>query len=198
MKKYEEEHYRYEKIREHIYPWIRKELWDSHALNGRHLSEKDTPVIVFAGDLKIIFAIRRGEDSYEILKDNMLPPDVDIEKLYHQACENLVRDVEFVIGNTWYGAFAIIADGVHEVSSLCFKHIWQVCVDKLKDDLVIMAPSKDTVLFAPAGQKEAVEKMIEHGRGAYEMDEERISTSLLLFSQKRKELTAYEPEACGS
>ena len=149
-------------------------------------------MIVFAGDLKVIFAIRRGEDSYEILKDNMLPPETDIEKLYHQACENLVRDVEFVIGNTWYGAFAILADGVHEASSLCFKHIWQVCVDKLKDDLVIMAPSKDTVLFAPAGQKEVVEKMVEHGRGAYEMEGERISTSLMLFSQKRKELTAYD------
>lgn len=192
MKKYEEEHYRYEKIRKNIYPWIRKELRDSHALNGKNLSEKDTPVIVFAGDLKVIFAIRRGEDSYEILKDNMLPPETDIEKLYHQACENLARDVEFVIGNTWYGAFAILADGVHEASSLCFKHIWQVCVDKLKDDLVIMAPSKDTVLFAPAGQKEVVEKMVEHGRGAYEMEGERISTSLMLFSQKRKELTAYD------
>ena len=65
-------------------------------------------------------------------------------------------------------------------------------MDKLKDDLVIMAPSKDTVLFAPAGQKEVVEKMVEHGRGAYEREGERISTSLMLFSQKRKELTAYD------
>lgn len=62
------------------------------------------PVIAFVGDLKIIFAIKRSEDSYEILKDNMLPPEVEIE-LYHTACENLVRDVEFVIGNTWYGGF---------------------------------------------------------------------------------------------
>ena len=192
MKKYEEEHYQYEKIKDRIYPWIRKEIKDSHALNGKNLSEKDTPVVAFTGDLKVIFAIRRGEETYEILKDNMLPPEADIEKLYHQACENLARDVEFVIGNTWYGAFGIIADGLHEASSLCYKHIWQVCVDKLKDDLVIMAPSKDTVLFAPAGQKEVVDKMIEHGKGAYDMSGERISTSLMLFSQKRKDLTVYE------
>ena len=192
MKKYEEEHYQFENIKEHIYPWIRKELKDKHALNGKNLSEKDTPVVAFMGDLKIIFAIRRGEDSYEILKDQMLAPGTDIEALYHTACENLARDVEFVIGNTWYGAFGIIADGFHEASSLCFKHIWQVCVDKLKDALVIMVPSKDTVLFAPAGQKEVVEKMIEHGKGAYDMDSEGISTSLMLFSQARKELTPYE------
>ena len=163
MKKYEEEHYQFENIKEHIYPWIRKELKDKHALNGKNLSEKDT-----------------------------LAPGTDIEALYHTACENLARDVEFVIGNTWYGAFGIIADGFHEASSLCFKHIWQVCVDKLKDDLVIMVPSKDTVLFAPAGQKEVVEKMIEHGKGAYDMDSEGISMSLMLFSQARKELTPYE------
>ena len=120
MKKYEEEHYQFENIKEHIYPWIRKELKDKHALNGKNLSEKDTPVVAFMGDLKIIFAIRRGEDSYEILKDQMLAPGTDIEALYHTACENLARDVEFVIGNTWYGAFGIIADGFHEASSLCF------------------------------------------------------------------------------
>lgn len=194
MKKYEEEHYKYENIKEQIYPWIKRELSDRHALNGKNFSEKDTPVLAFVGDLKIIFVIRRGEEVYEVLKDAMLPPQIKIEEVYHKACENLVRDVEFVIGNTWYGAFGILADGIHEASSLCFKHIWQVCVDKLKDDLVIMAPAKDTVLFAPAGQKEVVEKMKEHGQGAYDMAGEGISTSLLLFSQSRKELTAYEPE----
>ena len=192
MKKYEEEHYRYDSIKENIYPWVKNDLIDSHALNGKSFSEKDTPVIAFIGDLKIIFAIKRDGDSYEILKDNMLPPDINIEELYHTACENLVRDVEFVIGNTWYGAFGILADGVHEASAVCFKHIWQVCVDKLKDDLVIMVPAKDTVLFAPAGQKEVVDKMIEHGQGAYDTGTDRISMQLFYFSQAKKELSIYE------
>ena len=192
MKKYEEEHYRYDNIKENIYPWVKNDLTDCHALNGKSFSEKDTPVIAFIGDLKIIFAIKRDGDSYEILKDNMLPPDINIEELYHTACENLVRDVEFVIGNTWYGAFGILADGVHEASAVCFKHIWQVCVDKLKDDLVIMVPAKDTVLFAPAGQKEVVDKMIEHGQGAYDTGTDRISMQLFYFSQAKKELSIYE------
>ncbi len=167
MKKYEEEKYRFENIKERIYPWIRRELGTPYALNGKHITEKDTPVVSFIGDLRIIFVIKRDEDVYEVLKDNMLPPDCDVEALYYTACENLVRDVEFVIANTWYGGFAILADGWHEASSLCFKHIWQVCVDKLKDDLVIMAPTRETVLFAPASQKEAVRKMTEHGRQSY-------------------------------
>ena len=76
-----------EKIKDCIYPWVKGELRDSKALNGKNISEKDTPVIAFVGDLKIIFAIKRSEDSYEILKDNMLPPEVEIEELYHTACE---------------------------------------------------------------------------------------------------------------
>ncbi len=194
MRKYEEEHYKYDNIKDAVYPWVKEELTDNHALNGKHISEKDTPVVSFVGGLKIIFVIKRGDDTFEVLKDNMLPPDCDIEELYHLSCENLIRDVEFVIGNTWYGAFAIIADGHHECSSLCFKHIWQVCVDKLKDNIVVMAPTKDMVLFAAAGQEEVVRKMVDHGRQAYDSSSDKISQSLLLFSKDRKELTAYDKE----
>lgn len=190
MKKYEDEHYRYENIRNKIYPWVKEELKDSHALNGKRMS-KNAAAIAFVGDLKIVFAIKRDGDNYEIIMDNMLAPDTDIEALYHTACENLVRDVEFVIGNTWDGAYSIVADGIHEASAVCFKHIWQVCADKLRDDLVIMVPCKDTVLFAPANQKKVVKEMLWHGRKAYETGTDRITDTTFLFSQEIKELTVY-------
>lgn len=191
MRKYEEEHYKYENIKELIYPWVKEELADTHALNGKNISEKDTPVVAFSGDLKVIFVIKRGE-NYEVLKDNMLPPEASVEELFYTACENLVRDVEFVIGNTWYGAFGIIADGIHEASSLCFKHIWKMCAEKLDDDLVIMVPAKDTVLFAAAGQKKIIEKMKEHSKGAYDSGTGSISLTPLLFSKEKEELSVYE------
>lgn len=192
MRKYEENRYILEEIKDQIYPWVKGELADTRALNGKYISEKDTPVVSFIRGLRIIFVIKRGEDVYEVLKDNMLPPDCDVESLYYTACENLVRDVEFVIANTWYGGFAILADGWHEASSLCFKHIWQVCVDKLKDDLVIMAPTRETVLFAPASNEKAVAKLIEHGEQTFEQTKDRISTRLMLFTKDRKELIEYE------
>jgi len=37
MKKYEEEHYRYDNIKDKIYPWIKNEMKDSHALNGKRM-----------------------------------------------------------------------------------------------------------------------------------------------------------------
>ena len=46
MKKYEEENYRLENISEQIYPWIKAELTDYQALNGKHFSEEVEPVIV--------------------------------------------------------------------------------------------------------------------------------------------------------
>ena len=184
MNRYDEEEYKLENIRERIYPWVRKDLGE--------ISEKDAPVVSFINDLRIIFVIKREEEVFEILMDDMLPPDCDVEALYYASCENLVRDVEFVIANTWYGGFAILADGRHEASWLCFKHIWQVCVDKLKDDLVIMAPTIETVLFVPASNEAAVAKLIEHGKQAYEQSKDRISTGLMLFTKDRKELTAYE------
>lgn len=192
MRKYEENRYILEEIKDQIYPWVKGELKDTKALNGKYISEKDTPVVSFISGLRIIFVIKWGEDVYEVLKDHMLPPDCDVEALYYTACENLVRDVEFVIANTWYGGFAILADGWHEASSLCFKHIWQVCVDKLKDDLVIMAPTRETVLFAPASNEKAVAKLKEHGEQTFEQTKDRISTRLMLFTKDRKELTEYE------
>lgn len=191
MKKYEEEHYLYENIKERIYPWVKNELKDTHALNGKHMSEH-TAAIAFVGNMKIVFAIKRDGGSYEIVMDNMLPPDIDMEELYHTACENLVRDVEFVIGNTWYGAYGILADGIHEASAVCLKHIWNVCAEKLKDDLLIMVPCKDTVLFAPAGQRKVVEGMIEHGNKSYDAGTDPITDMLFLFSKSRRELMVYE------
>lgn len=192
MEKYEEPHYKWETIEDQVYPWIKNELTDTQALNGKHFSEKDAPVVVFLGELKIIFVIKRNADVFEVLKDSMLPPGCDIEDVYRKACENLVRDVEFVIGNTWYGAFAVLADGHHEASALCLKHIWQVCVDKLKDDLIIIAPAKDTVLFAPAGQPEVVKKMEDHAKMAYDQSEDQISLVKLRFLADRRELVIYE------
>lgn len=191
MRKYEEEHYLFENIKDKIYPWLTQSLVDHQAINGKMISEKDTPLVSFVGDLMILFVIKRGEETYEIIKDNMLPPDCDVEMLYHLACENLVRDVEFVIGNTMYGAFAILADGYHEASALCFKHIWSMCVDKLQDDLLIMVPTKDVVLFAAASQEAVVEKMKIHAEQAYEAGNNRISTETYLFTKEGKELLTY-------
>lgn len=193
MKKNQEERYLYENIKDSVYPWVKESLIDHEALNGKFISEKDTPLISFVGNLLVAFAIKRDEDKFEIIKDNMLPDDCDIEAFYHKACENLARDVEFVIGHTMFGGFAVMADGHHEASSLCLKHIWKVCAEKLNSDIIIMVPTKDMVLFIPTGWKEKVlDQMIEFGTQAYIRNQDRISKDLLLFLKDKEELVPYE------
>ena len=194
MKKYEEEHYQFKNIKSSIYPWIKESLVDHQALNGKYISEKDTPLVSFVGDLMIVFVIKRGEDSYEIVKDNMLPPDCDIAELYHTACENLARDVEFVVSHTWYGGFGIVADGIHEASALCFQHIWDVCAQKLGEDLAIMAPSTDIVLFVKAGDHELVKQMRTFGEEAFDRSRDKISKTILIYTKEGKELRIYEED----
>lgn len=192
MKKYEEKQYAFENIRTKIYPWIKESLIDHQALNGKFISDKDTPIISFCGDLMVIFVIERGEGTYEIIKDNMLPPDCDIEALYHAACENLARDVEFVISHTLYGGFGIVADGHHEASSICFKHIWDMCAEKLNDDIVIMVPSKDMALFVPAAKKDTIDRMRVYGDEAFDRNKDKISKTLLIYKKEERELQVYD------
>ena len=192
MRKYEEERYLFDNIKDKIYPWVKETLVDHTALNGKYISPKDTPIISFVGDLLIIFVIERGEDKFEILKDNMLPPGTNIEELYQIACQNLVRDVKFVISNTMYGGFGILADGHHEASSLCFKHIWSLCAEQLDDDIIIMVPAKDMVLFVPASNQKQIEDMHSFGLEAYNRNRDKISDKMYRFLKKEKQLIPYE------
>lgn len=192
MRKYEEERYLFANIKDKIYPWVKESLVDHQALNGKYISPNDTPIISFVGNLMIIFVIDRGQDRYEIIKDNMLPPDIDMEMLYATACENLAKNVQFLISNTLYGGFGIVADGIHEASSLCFKHIWSVCAEKLQDDVVIMAPSKDMVLFVPAKDTQRVEAMKSFAKEAYDRNKDKISLQMFCFTKEGKELVVYE------
>ena len=99
--------------------------------------------------------------------------------------------MEFVISHTWYGGFGIVADGIHEASSLCFKHIWNVCAEKLGDDIAIMAPSKDMVLFVPAKDETLVEKMRAFGEEAFARSRDKISRDVFIYTKDGKELLLY-------
>ena len=68
MMKYKEDHYLYKNIKDKIYPWVKESLVDHKALNGKYVSDKDTPIVSFAGDLMVIFVIERDKDTYENIK----------------------------------------------------------------------------------------------------------------------------------
>ncbi len=192
LHKYEEEKYQFEYIKDKIYPWVKETLIDYELLNGKEFSEKDTPMVRFVGDLKICFVIAREHGTFELLKDNMISKEQDIEALYAQACQNLVNQVEFVVSHTLYGGFGIVADGHHEASALIYKHIWNMCCEKLEDDLVIMVPAKDMLLFVPAKDQSLIGQMQLFAYEAYNRNKDKISRDLFIFSKDKGELQVYE------
>ncbi len=174
-----------------IHPWVRQGRRDKLLENGRRFSIKEIPVISFIGELEILL-VDTQEEKYRILKEEQIPSDVTVEELYGRSCENLARDVEFVIANTMYGGFSILADGIHEGSALCFRHIWETCAEKLEDDLLVLFPAKDTLLFAPLSHTAAVEGIREHSRRAYFHSREKMTQQEMIFIRDRKELALYE------
>lgn len=157
-----------------------------------YLSPKKGPVISLVGDLEIMLEVLDKDNKKTLLKYDMLAEEKDVLTLYNKACEELVKDVEFVVANTLFGGFAILADKAHESSSLCFQSIWTTCADKLADDLLIMVPTTDIVLFAPKSQQEVVEQMMIQGKSNYQEAANKISPEVFIFTRDEKELKPYE------
>ena len=55
-----------------------------------------------------------------------------------------------------------------------------------------MAPTKDMVLFVPAGNQKQIEEMKAYGIQSFERSFDKVSTKLLRFTKEGKELTVYE------
>lgn len=182
----------FEEYRLRIYPWVREIPGDAVGWEKEGCSPEDTPLLSFVDGLMTVFVIQKEEEVFEILKDSMLPEGMTPEEIYRTACENLARDVEFVFSNTLFGGFGVIADGVHEASALCLRHVWEVCTEKLQDDVVIMAPSRDLLLFAPKSDRKTVQSMIQFGEQGWLQSEHRLTKRLYQYSRERKELTGYE------
>lgn len=182
----------FKEFKNRVYPWVREIPGSSKEWEKEEYSPDDTPLLSFVDGLMVVFVIQQDENKYEILKDSMIPQEITTEELYGTACENLARDVEFVFSNTLYGGFGVIADGIHEASALCLKHIWEVCTEKLQDNVLIMAPSRDLLLFAPESDQKTVQAMIHFGNQGWEQSKYKVTKKLYRYSKDRKELTIYE------
>ncbi|MCP1103272.1 uncharacterized protein YtpQ (UPF0354 family) [Aequitasia blattaphilus] len=165
-----------------IYPIIR---------GKGYFNIEDTPVLDFLGVLEIGF-IERDEKGIESLLKEIDLQGRDVLEVYDEACQVMAKEVEFVIANTMYGAFAVLADNQYESSALCFKSIWKMCADKLEDDLILMVPTKETLLFAPKSNPSVVEQMVDHGKRAIASGMEKISEVLFIYLKEEGEIRVYE------
>lgn len=162
-----------------IYPIIKRQ---------GYISPTKSPVISLIGDLEILLEIPSNEEKEILVTQEMLTDKDDAISLYHRACEDLVADVQFVVANTLFGGFAVLADKKHESSAICFQSIWTTCADKLADDLLIMVPARDIVLFAPKSGERVIEAMITQGESNYHTSSHKISREIFMFNRNKREL----------
>ena len=111
---------------------------------------------------------------------DMLPEGTDVMKLQEKAFENLARDIQYrSCDSTEKGICGIVAGGNFEAESLLINSIWKEISEELGDDLMIVIPTKDVVLYTAAGNKECCGRILEMARDTYEYN--RKETPNLLF-----------------
>lgn len=161
---------------EGIYPIIRK--------TGTLFHEAG-PVVQFLEGLDVIF-VKKTKKGYQIVENDMLPIEYDGLELYHGAIANLAEVVDYVVAQTPYGGFAIIADDEFEASAILFKQIWQMCSEKLNADIFMMLPTKNTLIFVPQGNDILLKQMKNHAQEAYQSSEDKISLQVFEYVRENE------------
>ena len=138
-----------------IYPWVKVMLADNELSSDEkvmELDEQDSPIILnWLGDLIITYVFDLG-DSFRLIQARDLPDDVTKHKLHEIAVSNLSRDIKYVLRETNFGGYLLIAGGDHEAGAICSPGLWKWIAEHLGEDLIVAIPAKDVVLIL--GQKD--------------------------------------------
>ena len=112
-------------------------------------------------DSFVYFFVQDTGSTLQYLAGDMLPDGVTPEELQKRAFDNLSRQITYRWEETKEpGVFGILAGGNFEAESLLFTGIWRTQAERLGDDLLICAPTRDMVLFTGAGDKKLCRRML--------------------------------------
>lgn len=182
-----------DELMEKVYPWIKVAIPDSDDSEENTIKTINVrlPIRDWLADLAILYVVDMG-DRFQIVLSKNLPPEYDEQMLYEKACSNLVRDVEFTLQQTNYGASGIIAGGNHEAGALCIPEIWDFIADIIKEDFIISVPAKDIVTIVKVSDKEVFESMKEHCLEIYNGGDRRLTKHLFLYSINEHKFSVIE------
>lgn len=114
--------------------------------------------------------------TYKVITYEDMPNGMAVEELEQKAFDNLARDVQYRIAESSVepGVWGVLAGGDFEAESLRL-FIWEEISDKFNGgDLIIAVPTKDIVMFVPAGNKKLIRKL---KRMAYDTMERNLKES---------------------
>lgn len=171
---------------EKVYPrikknWAKKPLEEVSLLNYKAPDGKVNAPMYRIWESYVGLFMQDVGEGYVYLDYDMLPENIDIDKLNEKAFENLSRDIDYRMEESKEkGIFGLLAGGDFEVESLCFGGIWEQCANTLNGNLAIAIPTRDMVLFTLADNKKLTKKLLRMAREILERN--RTENPKLIFS----------------
>jgi uncharacterized protein YtpQ (UPF0354 family) len=187
----------FERHKQKIYPWIKVTLSDDQELtdNVLELTEEDSPIMKpWLGDLFITYVLDVGH-SFEVIPKRDLPKSISEDQLHNIAIENLSRDIEFELLDTFFGGYMLTAGGNHEAGSICLPGVWEWLADHLGDSLCVAFPAKDLVLLVSKSDTDKIEGLKTFVRTTFKNGERLLTRNIFEYD---KDTTKWTIVDCAS
>ena len=133
-------------------------------------------------DSYIICYIQDMGNVFTYIDYDKLPEGLSVEEMNNKAFENLSRDIRYRYEESKIsGIFGVLCGGDFEAEVLLFDGAWKNIADEFGDDLMIVVPTKDMVMFTKASDKKLCKELLNRGRELF--DSNQKETPYLLFSK---------------
>jgi uncharacterized protein YtpQ (UPF0354 family) len=155
-------------------------------------SESNSPVYhKLIGNLAVFFGIDTGS-QFQLLMSNQVPSSFDKSLLIEASANNLARLLEgkVQIAQTSAGVNGFISDPDHTAALIILNGYLGFAKNRLGDDLIVAAPSKDILSFVPASDSRMIEELKKEVDKIHKTAERPLSK--MLFKFDGESLSEYE------
>ncbi len=138
-----------------VYPVLRHKSF-AQASNGDVGNGAVPYAQPFIGDMVLVYAIDYPDHVAYVTQSHLDDAQVTLTQLQQAADLNLSLKLDETQFQQQNGSFMVITDGFYESSMVLDSALWADIARQLGDDLVMIVPARDLVVFAPASNAEAI------------------------------------------
>ena len=156
-----------------------------------HMKQDELDVITehLVGDLWIVYGIDYPHSTRVLSIENLTALGVPAAELKPLGLENvskLLDDLEYKT----YGSYSVLlsANAVYLSSTLLLDYVWDFLSDKVKGDLVVAVPARDTVIFCGSHEAEGIKALQEEAEHVVRTGDHVLSEALLYRATGRWKL----------
>jgi len=112
----------------------------------------------FMGDMILVYAIDYP-DYVAYVNDDSFEGGLDIDDMRAAAVENLQTKIDIAAVEQNGAFFFLTADGFYESSMVLDAALWDNIAEQMGEEIAMIVPARDTVIFTFASNVEAVETL---------------------------------------